>query len=299
MKRNLLIITAILSIGYFNVFGQSEMILYEDFQEWEATDDTDPADCENGLVLEYQLTRTMSLLTSSGEIDINVTLVKAGIAPECDTKHVNRGDVTENSPGVTTGFVSLNKQPEPTDTIGEFIFGPIAQIDSIVFAHSATGNPRGIRVYKSSDGSTWERATNDEFNAGLPFDTQRGNVSKVELGETNVYIRFTSGVDGSDASQFSRLHNITVYGVPGEGPVSVQTNKLTEFKVYAVSGTDMFKLEGKFKKVVVYNTLGAVMKSVFTPYGQTISLNGAPNGIYIVKAIDDTGAEMIKKVIKR
>ena len=148
--NKILLFIAVVTFGAITTYAQSQKIIEENFQLWVPTEGTDTVDCES-FPHEIENFRSMELTTSGGTLPIEVTLIKCAISPDCNTKRVNRGDATENTEGVTTGFVSLSKAPEPTDTIGEFIFGPIPQIDSIQFSHSATGSNRGIRIYTSSD----------------------------------------------------------------------------------------------------------------------------------------------------
>ena len=302
MKKNLLL-TTILAFCFFAVNAQSQLIIDENFQDWEATEDTDPADCEAGLepVGEY-IIRTMGLTTTSGTVSIDVTMIKTAISPDCNTKRVNRGDQTENTPGVTTGFVQLWKTVEETDTIGEMVFGPISHIDSIRFGHSATGSDRGIRIYKSNNGIDWERATEDEFGDG---DSQAGVMRTIEIDDTNVYIKFTSGIDiMDDISQMSRLHNLEVFGVPEEVVVGIKKeNNTCLLKVYPIPATDYVILESSSDLLnsdfQIINILGeTVYSSTIENQKLSIDLSNVISGVYFIQVTQNNNRYVNQLLVK-
>ena len=295
MKRILSILIIIFSSGTLVTFAQtSTLIINENFQEWEGTEDTDPTDCESGLVHEAENVRQMELTLDGGTVNIDVTLIKCGISPDCDTKRFER-DGTPSTEGVTVGYVSLSKIVEETDTIGQFIFGPIHHIDSIRFGHSATGDNRGIRIYKSTDGETWERASEDEFYDSE--DSQAGDVNTVVLDDTAVYIKFTSGIKKSDGtSQHSRLHNIEVWGIPGEMPSAIEPEKTEAFRIYPIS-SGLFQIEGDIYVLTLYSTAGIIMYSTRMNDTKSIDLSALPKGIYIVNAKGRTGQIYARKIV--
>jgi len=296
MKKIFTYLFVALLTGTLCTYGQSTLLIEEDFQDWEPTEDTDPADCEAGLVHEAENVRQLELTVTEGTVDIDVTLIKAGIAPDCDTKRFER-DGTPSTEGVSVGYVSLSKTELETDTIGQFIFGPIHQIDSIRFAHSATGSNRGIRIYKSSDGETWERATDNEFNDSP--DSQAGDIHTVAIDATNVYIKFTSGVDQTapdPVSQHSRLHDLWVWGEPGGGYVGVESLQQDELTICPI-GSGLFRIEGDCAALVIYNTVGAVVYSQTGNNLSTLDLSGVPKGVYIVQAKDRSGQLFVKKIL--
>jgi hypothetical protein len=294
MKRFLTYLFLTMLTGSLIAFGQSStLIISEDFQDWDPTEDTDLTDCEAGLIHETENTRQMELTIVGGTIDIDVTLIKAGVSPDCDTKRAER-DGTESTEGVTVGYVSLSKIVEETDTIGQFIFGPIAQIDSIRFGHSATGSNRGIRIYKSSDGETWERATEDEFYDAT--DSQAGDVNSVVIDATDVYIKFTSGIKSDGSSQHSRLHNIDVWGIPGVIEVNaINAQSKNSLNVYSIGG-DLFNVEGEYAALQVINITGVVVYSQINLNNNMIDLSANPPGIYMVRAKDKSGQLFAKKI---
>ncbi len=295
----------LLIIGTLCAYGQtSTLIISEDFQTWDPTEDTNPDTCSKGVVLEYGITRELTLTTNTGTVEIPVTLYKCGIAPECESRRIEDGGATDNLPGVTTGWVLLNKLDGYTidnyltspDTIGEFIFGPISQIDSIRFAHSATGSERGIRIYTSTDGEIWERPTDDEFWDGA--DCQLGDVNSVEINMTDVYIKFTSGFKQSDlSSQFTRLHNIEVWGIPGEPPAGIETQKVESLRIYPV-GEGMYHVDAGFTALNIYSTSGSLVYSETGNNRNIIDLSGLPKGIYIIQARDRSGQFFVTKIFR-
>lgn len=296
MKKLITFLLLTVLTGGIYSFGQSsELIISEDFQDWEPTVDSNEADCEDGLQFETENIRQMELTLVGATENINVTLIKCGISPECDSKRFER-DGTPSTEGITVGYVALSKIEAETDTIGQFIFGPIPHIDRIVFGHSATGSNRGIRIYKSSDGETWERASDDEFYSGT--DSQAGEVNEVTMDETDVYIMFTSGIKQSDGtSQHSRLHNIEVYGIPGE-PIAVAGPQKAESVSIIPAGSGLFRLEGEISMVSVYSTTGALVYSMKGNSLNIMDLTGVPEGIYIVQTRDKSGQLFVTKILR-
>ncbi|MFO7658315.1 MAG: T9SS type A sorting domain-containing protein [Bacteroidales bacterium] len=318
MKNKTALLLILATAVFFAANSQSTIIISENFQLWEATEDTDETTCSAGVVIEDNNTREMTLTVQGGTAKIPVTLIKCGIAPECESRRVegaNPPGSIENFPGVTTGWVLLNKltDGDPTndpdipitiktidespDTIGEFIFGPVPQIDSIIFAHSATGSQRGIRIYKSTNGVDWVNASpDDEFCDGA--DTQRGDVNTVVINETNVYIKFTSGFRLVDStSQYSRLHNLDVYGIPGKLS-NINNVKQNNTKIYYNSGSDVLIVDENVISVNIYDCLGKLIKSQHGPNLQTISMSGLRKSIYIIEAYDNNNNRIVKKIIK-
>jgi hypothetical protein len=286
--------------GGIGILGQSsELIISDNFQEWEASQEiVVPDSCEAGYEHPPELSGTLELLTASGTVDIPVKLIKCSVSPECGSK--------KEPSNVTIGYISLMKMDgksmsdlviedwgSDVDTLGQFSFGPIPQIDSIVFEHSATGSERGIRIFKSTDGTVWERATEDEFNDGA---SQNGVTRKVDINEEDVYIKFTSGFKVDETSQISRLHSIMVYGVPGE-VVAIHAPEVENLSVLPL-GSGLFRIEGEFNALNVYNTIGA---KVYTRTGAiegNIDLSGVPSGIYIVHAQDRSGKIFVSKILR-
>ncbi len=307
MKKLLLAITMLTIIGIMGVNGQSTLIISENFQEWQATEDTDPSTCSAGVVIEDSITRSLTLTTSTGTVEIPVTLIKCGIAPECESRRIEDGGATVNLPGVTTGWVLLNKlngatiadYMTSTDTIGEFIFGPVPQIDSIRFAHSATGGNRGIRIYKSTDGVIWERASEDEFWDGA--DDQLGDVNTVAINETDVYIKFTSGFKQSDeTSQYSRLHNIDVWGVPGVVN-NIDETKTDMLSIYPVPAKDfiIIKLaaDAVNSTLQIIDVLGkTVYSGIVDKQTSRIDISNLKSGTYFIQ-IKHNGQKYVKQLM--
>jgi hypothetical protein len=316
MKKLLLTIAVLAIVALIGVFGQALPIISENFQEWEPTEDPVPDTCKAGYVMEYDITRPLTIETSSGDEEIQARLYQVVIRPECDSRRIDDDPSgnTKNLPGVTTGWVMLNKltdgdpdfdlftvtmenMDESPDTLGEFIFGPIPQIDSIVFAHSNTGSKRGIRVYKSTDGESWENASpEDEFWDG--DDCQLGDVNTVIINETDVYIKFTSGFKMSDStSQFTRLHNIDVYGTPGElsSINNIKTDMLSVYPVPA-SNTINIKIPTQLinSHIHVYNILGELIYTEAIKEKTTrIPVRSWSAGIYLIQL--SNGKESITK----
>lgn len=316
MKKILLSITILAIIGMMTVNGQSTLIISENFQTWEATEDIDDSKCSAGVELEWGITRTLELTTASGTAEIPVTLYQAGVAPECESRRIEDADPPgsiENLPGVTTGWVSLNKLRNADgnsipmdsiefspDTLGEFIFGPVPQIDSIKVAHSATGGGRGFRIYKSDDGETWERASDDEYWDGA--DCQRGDVNTVVIDETEVYIKFTSGFKSSDnTSQFTRLHNIDVWGVPGAVNATKNISEESMFSIYPVPAEDFVNInlatDLTNSELQIIDIVGkTVYSKVVDQQAFRIDISNLNSGIYFIQ-ITHNGARHAQQLL--
>jgi len=305
MKKNLLLLTVILFAGIATAFGQT-LIIDENFQLWDPTEDlhADPLDSCWVVAQEDTVYREMDVVTSSGLEQITVTMIKVRIAPDCDSRRGYDGGA--NTEGVTTGWVELNKLQDDyanvndwelsADTIGQFIFGPIPQIDSIRFAHSATGSQRGIRIYFSFDGENWERPTDDEFWDCA--DCQAGAVNTVEIFESDVYIMFTSGFKMSDGtSQYSRLHNIEVWGTPGEIDRTGIHDKKVESLIFEALGDNKYQIKGEINKIQLFNTLGGIV-DIMSGDTDVLDLSPLTSGIYIIRATDKQGVEYMQKVFK-
>lgn len=307
MKKNLLALAVILFAGITTVLGQNELIIDENFQLWESTEDLkpDPEDSCWVVAQEDTVYRELDIVTSSGLEQTTVTMIKVRIAPDCDSRRQYDGSGT-NTEGVTTGWVELNKLQGDyanindwelsEDTIGQFIFGPIPQIDSIRFAHSNTGSQRGIRIYFSFDGENWERPTDDEF--WDCDDCQAGAVNTVEIFESDVYIMFTSGFKQSDGtSQYSRLHNIEVWGKPGElDRTGIHDRKVGSLNFVAL-GDNKYQIKGEIDNIQLFNTLGGLV-NIVNANTDIIDLSPLSSGIYIFRATDKQGVEHIQKVFK-
>ena len=300
MKKILTYLFLTILTSSIGVFGQSsELIISDNFQEWEASQEiVIPDSCEAGYEHPPELSGTLQLLTASGNVEIPVTLVKCSVSPECGSK--------KEPSDVSIGYISLMKMDgksisdlviedygSDVDTLGQFIFGPIPQIDSIAFEHSATGSERGIRIFKSTDGIAWERATEDEFNDG---SSQNGVTHSVAIDEEDVYIKFTSGFKVDETSQISRLHNLMVYGVPGE-VVAINTQKAESLSVYPV-GSGLFRVEGEFSALTIYNISGTIVYSRTGDIDNSIDLSGVPGGVYIVQARNRYGKLFVTKILR-
>lgn len=306
MKRILLALTVLAFIGFTSTYGQSELIIEENFQMWDGTEDFEPDTCGNGEVTEYKVTREMDIVTSTGLEQINVKMTMVAIAPECDSRRVYDGGGTLPE-GVSTGWVQLKKLSGDfdynnlvdwelsEDTIGEFIFGPIPQIDSIRVSHSATGSNRGFRIYTSFDGEDWDRPTEEEFWGGS--DCQAGDVNTVIIDESDVYIKFTAGFKQSDStSQFTRLHDLKVWGEPGVLEVGIERSESKNLKIRSL-GDSKFKIADDIENVKVYNTVGRLIYRI-NDHSSIIDLSSFASGIYIIRARDMQGKEFAEKVYR-
>lgn len=135
-----------------------ETIIYLDFQDWPGTEGAqyDPPDSCEGTYPDNITGPDKVMIDYETGGSGKVTLIKYFVSPFCNCKKVNRGDLTECGVGITTGWVSLAKAPEETDTIGEFILPKLSNVGKIEVGFSCTGSNRGVRIYASTDnGANW------------------------------------------------------------------------------------------------------------------------------------------------
>ena len=295
------------------VKAQSELIISENFQTWEATEDTDDSKCSAGVTIQNENTGTLEILTEDGVKEIQVTLIKCAIAPECESRRVEDSGTpptVDNLEGITTGWVMLNKlsdgkvetYTESLDTIGEFIFGPVPHIDSIRIGHSATGGNRGFRIYTSYDGIEWQRPTENEFWDGA--DCQRGDVNTVEIYESDIYIKITSGFKRSDStSQYTRIHNIDVWGIPGVLTSNDVVAENEMLSVYPNPAKGVIKVDVADElangKLQIIDVLGkTVYNCMLNQQKSTIDISKLHSGNYFVQVSNNKKTSVKQLIIK-
>lgn len=304
MKKLLLAFSIVGLATTVSLFSQT-LIIEENFQEWDETEGVYNIldSCGTYPRSEYMTERYMDILTTSGTEEIGVDLTMVVIKPLCPSRRgYDGGTMTE---GLSTGWVQLNKVgdefntmddwEDSYDTIGEFIFGPVPQIDSIRVGHSATGSNRGFRIYLSDDGEDWFRPTEDEFWDG---DSQGGAIHTVEIFESDIYVKLTSGFKESDqTNQYTRIHDLWVWGEPGELEIIEDINKtrLTETKITPM-GNNTYQLDQDLVYAKAYTVLGR--ETNIESFDQMIDLNSLTTGVYMVQAWDKAGESYMYKVLK-
>lgn len=302
MKKRLLSIIAISGMGVMGLMAQDPvLIIDEDFQDWPATEGVvsdPPADCEATPNLPGPDMYDLDYETGgSGQ----VKLIKYFISPECNTKRVNQGEVAVNAIDVTTGFVSLAKTVEETDTIGEMWLPKLSNVSEIEFGYSCTSSDRGVRLYTSTDdGETWEGPwTADGPGVGeiIGSDTKLGEMVVLTIDRDDVILKFTSGVDYDGVSQYTRIHNIKVWGVPGSRETGIADMEAPGIKAYYVRGTGLV-VEGEVSSAEVYDLNGRLILRSDQPGDQIIDLSGYAGGTYIFRATDIHERGYTKKFTK-
>lgn len=88
---------------------------------------------------------------------------------------------------------------------------------------------------------------------------------------------------------------ITAYFFPN-GPVGIERCETPSFKVYPNPTTGTINVLGDVHWITVYDMSGRVVASTDAP---VISLQGWPNGTYLVRVIDTKGNMGVTKIIKR
>lgn len=302
MKKRILSIIAVLGIGTVWMLAQDPvLIIDEDFQDWPATEGVvsdPPADCEATPNIAGPDFYDLGYETGgSGQ----VKLIKYFISPECNTKRVNQGEVAENAIDVTTGFVSLAKTVEETDTIGEMWLPELTNVTEIEFGYSCTSSDRGVRVYTSTDdGETWEGPwTADGPGTGeiIGSDTKLGEMVVLPINRDNVILKFTSGVDYDGVSQYTRIHNIKVWGVPGSHETGIPDMKALEIEAYYVKGTGLV-IKGEVASAAVFDLKGRMVLRSDQAGDQILDLTGFAEGTYILRATDLEQRGYTKKFTK-
>ena len=296
MKKKLLIIQVIIFIFCFCAFAQTPVLLIdENFQDWTATTGikSEPSDsCESFPHQTGPDVFDISLVTGG---KATITLIKYAVSPQCNSKKQNL-NAGVNGDGVTTGFVSLSKAVEVTDTIGEFIISKLSNVSSIEFAFSCTGAPRGIRLYQSTDdGATWGDMIGGEH---WEDNAQYGVLITEEINTDNVMLKFTSGTKNDGTSQNARIHNIKVWGVPGPAEMGITDPRIEDITAYYVTGKGLV-IKGDLNQAAIFDLMGRMVKRSNTSGNQTVDLSNCSDGVYILKAMNNDDKVFIQKFIKK
>lgn len=304
MKKQLLSVIAMIGLGFMGLTAQDPvLIIDENFQDWPATEGVlaeGEDSCENFNHIAgpdlYDLTYETG---GSGK----VTLIKYLISPTCNSKRVNRGDVSIDLQfDVTTGFIGLTKTVEEGDTIGEMHLPKLSNVTQVEFGFSCTSSDRGIRLYTSTDdGATWEGPwTPDGPGTGEIIgtdDAQLGEYRIIDINRDNVILKFTSGVDLDGVSQNSRIHDIKVYGVPGGHETGIADMEAPGIKAYYVQGSGLV-VEGEVISAEVFDLNGRIILKSDQPGDQILDLSGFAEGTYIFRATDIHQRGYTKKFTK-
>lgn len=296
MKKKLLFLQLFLFGIFFCAIGQTaELLIDEDFQDWEATPTVQTDSCESFDHQPGPVDIEITLVTGG---KATITLIKYAISPLCNSKYVNRGDATENTEGVTTGFVSISKVEEVTDTLGEFIISKLSNVTKIEYGFSCTGSNRGIRLYTSTDdGANWDGPVGGEHY--LEGNSQLGVYVEEEINLDNVMLKFTSGLKQSDGtSQNSRIHNILVYGVPGSPETGLTDHKVADLTAYYVPGKGLV-IRGDVYETAIYDLMGRMVKRSNTIGNHTLDISDFSDGVYILKATNADGKVYVSKFVKK
>jgi hypothetical protein len=267
------------------------LIIDEDFQTWPATEGvkSDPPDsCENSIpsITGADLYDLPYETGGSGQ----VKLIKYAISPECNTKRVNQGEAAQNAIDVTTGWVRLDKLNSETDSIGEMWLPKLTNVTDIEFGYSCTSSDRGVRLYTSTDnGETWEGPwTADGPGVGeiIGSDTKLGEMVELSLNRDNVIIKFTSGVDYDGNTQYSRIHNIKVWGVPGGPETGLEQVSPPTVLAHYVQGTGLV-IKGEVIYFGIYDLHGRLVYESYQGGDQVVDLSDHPDGTYVL-TMEDT-----------
>ncbi|MBN2697204.1 MAG: T9SS type A sorting domain-containing protein [Bacteroidales bacterium] len=301
-KKSFLFFAALMMGLFVIVSAQDpELIIDENFQDWPETERSDPdatledlnAYCEQTLMLPGPDEFDIYYLTGGSGV---VTMIKYQISPDCGTKKYNR-DGIEPTEGVTIGFIGLMKVSEETDTIGQMYLPKLSNVTKVWFTYSCTGSNRGIRIYHSLDnGETWENTYGEEI---LPEgDAQMGQVVEIDgLDLNNVLIKFTSGVDNSDVSQISRLHDLKIWGVPGGPETGMDIHEVADITAKYVQGTGLI-LNGPVESVRIFDLTGRLVEESGVAGNQILSLDHLSDGVYIITAVDRESRLFNQKFLK-
>lgn len=302
--KNILTLSFVLLAGIVCAQAQdAELIIDEDFQTWTATEGvkSDPADsCENSVpnILgpdQYDL----SYETGGSGL---VTLIRYVISPECNSKRVNQGESASNAIDVTTGWVRLAKHNAETDSIGEMWLPKLSNVSELEFGYSCTSSDRGIRLYTSTDdGVSWEGPwTMDGPGVGeiIGSDTKLGEMYVLDINRDNVILKFTSGVDLDGNTQFTRIHNIKVWGVPGGAETGLGEKDAASIISYYATGIGLV-IKGEVSSVSIYDLGGRMVAQSYQAGDQVIDLSEQSDGTYIMKAKDMNQNTLTRKFLKQ
>ncbi len=282
MKRNLLTFVLSVLAVFFTVHAQTaETIIFLNFQDWTASPEvySDADSCETGQTFnpgpdKFQIDY---LTGGSGEIELWDYVV----SPVCNCKHWNR-DGQDCAIDITPGWVELGKLSDPDDTIGTLILPKMTNVTWIEVGFSCTGDGRGLRIYASTDdGENWTGPIGGEHLDG----NQDGAFATEDINMDNVIIKLTSGVDNSDVSQYARIHNIEVKGVPGGPETGVSEMTARSIEAYYTSGEGLV-VKGDVHYLAVYDITGRLILESHETGNQTVPLTSLSDGVYFVKAFD-------------
>ena len=275
-----------------------ESIIYLDFQDWTATEGAqyDPPDSCEG---DYP-----DLITGPEKISIDyetgghgqVTLVKYYVSPLCNCKKVNRGDLTECGLDITTGWVALAKVEEETDTIGEFILPKLSNVTAIAVGFSCTGSNRGFRLYASTDdGVSWGDPIGGEH---WEADAQTGVLIEEAINMDDVILKITSGTKDDGTSQYTRLHNVEVWGVPGWQETGVSDPHPGSLSIYYRAGKGLV-IDGEVKAVSVYDITGRLLRESHDSGSRIMTLPELSDGVYFARVTDPRERVYTRKFVIR
>jgi hypothetical protein len=295
MKKNLLLIIVLGLASLFRAGAQSEeSIIFLNFQDWEASpgvqyDPPDSCEVSRNLILKGPDQVMIDYQTGGhGE----VTLWKYWVSPLCNCKHMNRDD-TPCGIDITTGWVSLAKQSTPEDTVGQFILPKLSNVTKIEVGFSCTGEGRGLRIYASTDdGATWGDPIGGEHLDG----NQDGVFATEVINMDNVILKITSGVDGSDASQFARVHNVQVWGVPGGPETGITESKTLAARAFYRPGEGLI-IQGQLSQIQIFDITGRMVGRSLVNGSQTLDVSSFSKGIYILKAMDRNDQVFTQKFV--
>jgi hypothetical protein len=296
MKKNLLLFAVSALASIFTARAQSEeSIIYLDFQDWPASPGvvSDPAtECETG-VSNITGPDTVAIDYQTGGHG-SIILWKYFVSPACNCKYMNRGDVAECELDITTGWVSLGKAPNAGDTIGQFILPKLSNVTRIEIGFSCTGSGRGMRIYASTDdGQTWGDPIGGEH---WESNAQNGVWATENVNLDNVIIKITSGTSEDGTSQYTRLHNVQVWGVPGGPETGFTEPAIQNSRVYFRPGEGLI-IRGQLSQIQIYDITGRLVESSLVNGSQTMDVSGYTKGIYILKAAEGDNRVFTQKFI--
>ncbi len=225
---------------------------------------------------------------------------QCAFAPNWSTAYALRDSVNSgtgsDTPGVSRGFVEISRKYTSHNTVDGYFILDLRKIDFVEvlqYSHSSCGGTRrGLRLDFSLDnGATWDTLRyqpGDAWSNSFTKDPGSGqktsntfNCTPSAYGMTweegiyaeNVMLRFNIA-----SNQALRIHDLKVYGTY-TGQTGSKDVKADELKFYLAHRILRISEQSD---VVVYNIAGQVVRTASQT--RQLSLEGMPDGIYLVKA---------------
>ena len=296
-----------LNIGTGVIWGElspaEPLVLDENFQGFEffhKDENTDQGNSQHSyaadgsIIYGYKNDTTWVDVLNGGGLQIGYYFDKCAFAPEWKTAYAYK-DNTENTPGVSNGFVEISRDfPSDPPTVRGYFTVDLRALDFvevIQWTHSSTGgNKRGVQLeFSLDDGATWDTLryqpgtnwaisfTKDPITKTKTLNGFRCDPSAYGMTwedgvyAENVMLRFLEA-----GGQTARIHDLKVYA----------SFTATGIKEVFENDLKIAQMEREIRvseqaDIAVYHPNGMLLKTASNT--NRIFLDELPTGIYIVR----------------